>query len=43
MMQLSDSDFQRMARFMQDNYGINLTKKKQLINNRLSLSLTSEG
>ena len=28
MMQLSDSDFQRMARFMQDNYGINLTKKK---------------
>lgn len=43
MMQLSDSDFQRMVRFMQDNYGINLTKKRQLINNRLALSLKTQG
>lgn len=43
MMQLSDADFHRMARFMQDNYGINLTKKKQLINNRLSLSIQNQG
>lgn len=43
MMQLSDSDFERMVRFMQDNYGINLTKKRQLINNRLSLSLITQG
>ena len=43
MMQLSDSDFQRMVRFMHDNYGINLTKKRQLINNRLALSLKNQG
>lgn len=43
MMQLSDSDFQRMAKFMQSNYGINLTKKKQLINNRLATSLKAKG
>lgn len=43
MIQLSDSDFQRMAKFMQDNYGINLTKKKQLIKNRLSMSIRAQG
>ena len=42
-MQLSDSDFHRMVRFMQDNYGINLKQKRLLINSRLSASLQAQG
>ena len=42
-MQLSDSDFQRMVHFMQDNYGINLKQKRLLINSRLSASLQAQG
>lgn len=38
-MSVSDADFQRMVRFIQDNYGIDLSKKKQLITSRLSHSL----
>ena len=30
-MSVSDADFQRMVRFIQDNYGIDLSKKKQLL------------
>ena len=36
-MSVSDADFQRMVRFIQDNYGIDLSKKKQLITSRTSL------
>lgn len=40
---ISDSDFQRLTRFIQTEYGINLTKKRQLITSRLSSSLESRG
>lgn len=43
MMQLSDSDFQRMVSFMQSNFGINLKQKRLLINSRLSASLQAQG
>ena len=42
-MSVSDADFQRMVRFIQDNYGIDLSKKKQLITSRLSHSLRERG
>ena len=42
-MAVSDADFQRMVRFIQDNYGIDLSKKKQLITSRLSHSLRERG
>ena len=40
---ITDADFQRLARFIQENYGIDLTKKRQLITSRLSQSLKSRG
>ncbi len=43
MMQLSDSDFNRLVRFMHDNYGINLKQKRLLINSRLSATLKAQG
>ena len=43
MMQLTDSDFNRLVRFMQENYGINLKQKRLLINSRLSASLQAQG
>ena len=43
MMQLSDSDFHRLVRFVQDNYGINLKQKRLLINSRLSATLQAQG
>lgn len=43
MLPISESDFQRLAHFIQSNYGINLTKKKQLITSRLSNTLTTMG
>lgn len=43
MLPISESDFQRMTSFIQKNYGINLTKKKQLITSRLSNTLTAMG
>ena len=42
-MSVSDADFQRMVRFIQDNYGIDLSKKRQLITSRLSHSLRERG
>lgn len=43
MLTLSEADFQRLVHFIQKNYGINLSKKKQLITSRLSNTLASQG
>lgn len=40
---VSDQDFQRLAHFIQQNYGIDLTKKKALITSRLSHVLKEQG
>ena len=40
---ITDGDFQRMVRFIQDNYGIDLSQKRQLIVSRLSHSLKTRG
>ncbi len=40
---ITDADFQRLVQFMQKNYGIDLSKKKQLITSRLSQSLKTRG
>ncbi len=40
---LSDADFQRLVKFIQTNYGIDLNKKRQLIISRLSNTLTERG
>lgn len=42
-MEISDKDFQRLANFIQSNYGIDLTKKRQLITGRLSTSIRQKG
>lgn len=42
-MMLSDADFNRLVSFVQKNYGINLTQKRQLIVGRLSTTLTTMG
>ena len=42
-MTISDADFVRLTRFVQSNYGINLTQKRQLITSRLSTSLKARG
>lgn len=38
-----DADFNRLTQFIQKEYGINLTKKRQLITSRLSSSLEARG
>lgn len=40
---ISDEDFQRLVRFLQQTYGIDLSKKRQLITSRLSYALRSQG
>ena len=40
---ISDADFQRLVKFIHNNYGIDLSKKRQLITSRLSHSLKSKG
>ena len=40
---ISDSDFSRMVRFVQGNYGIDLHAKRQLINSRLANVVKSKG
>lgn len=40
---ISDADFRRLTGFIQENYGINLTQKRQLITSRLSTSLLKLG
>lgn len=42
-MTISDSDFTRLVNFVQTNYGINLSQKRQLITGRLSLSIKQLG
>ena len=39
MLTISTEDFNRLVKFMKGTYGIDLTKKRQLITGRLSLSL----
>lgn len=43
MMTLSDADFHRLYTHIQTHYGIDLSKKKQLISSRLSHSLAARG
>ena len=43
MLTLTDHDFQRLYAYIKKNYGIDLSKKKQLIVSRLSNSLSSQG
>ena len=43
MLTLTDQDFHRLYTYIQKNYGIDLSKKKQLIASRLSNTLTSQG
>lgn len=40
---MSDGDFHKLVQFIQENYGIDLSKKKQLICSRLSNSLKAKG
>ena len=40
---ISDEEFQRMVAFLQQNYGIDLSKKRQLVVSRLSHSLKRQG
>jgi len=42
-MAISDADFRRMVNFIQSNYGIDLSQKKQLITSRLSPALKKLG
>ncbi|MCI8477720.1 MAG: protein-glutamate O-methyltransferase CheR [Oscillospiraceae bacterium] len=42
-MDISDADFTRLTRFIQSNYGINLSQKKQLITGRLSATIKAKG
>ncbi len=43
MLTLTDSDFQRLYTYIKQHYGIDLSKKKQLIVSRLSHTLSSKG
>ena len=40
---INDTDFHRLVQFIQQNYGIDLSKKRQLIASRLSNSLKERG
>lgn len=42
-MELTDADFTRLYTYIKTNYGIDLSKKKQLISSRLSTTLTQNG
>lgn len=43
MLEITESDFQRLVRFVKQNYGIDLSKKKQLITGRLSNTIIGMG
>ncbi len=43
MLTISTEDFNRLVKFMKGTYGIDLTKKRQLITGRLSGTLVSMG
>ena len=42
-MTISDADFRRLANFVQSNYGIDLSQKRQLITGRLSVTIKQLG
>lgn len=42
-MTISDADFSRLVRFVQTNYGIDLSQKRQLITGRLSAAIRQKG
>lgn len=42
MLTITETDFQRLVRFVKQNYGIDLSKKKQLILGRLSNTILGE-
>ena len=42
-MLISDVDFQRMVTFVKSNYGIDLSRKRQLITGRLSPNHPKDG
>ena len=42
-MTISDADFTRLVKFIQTNYGIDLSQKKQLITGRLSTAIKQRG
>ena len=43
MLKLTDEDFNRLVAYMKKNYGINLDKKRILIEGRLSNMVTQRG
>ena len=43
MLTINDRDFQRLVTFVHQNYGIDLSKKRQLILGRLSNTILSMG
>lgn len=43
MVKLTDADFNRLVSYIKDNYGINLEKKRVLIEGRLAGAVTSSG
>lgn len=43
MLTINDNDFQRLVKFVKQNYGIDLSKKRQLIVGRLSNTIVSLG
>ncbi|MEG1684221.1 MAG: chemotaxis protein CheR, partial [Oscillospiraceae bacterium] len=40
---LTDADFLRLSQFIQKNYGINLSQKRQLITSRLTGAILARG
>lgn len=43
MLTINDNDFHRLVQFVHQNYGIDLSKKRQLITGRLSNTIVSMG
>lgn len=43
MLQIQDKEFTRLTGYLQENFGINLTKKRTLIESRLNNYLTNKG
>ena len=43
MLNISDQDFHRLVNYVKSNYGIDLSKKRQLISGRLSNTITNMG
>lgn len=42
-MEITDGDFRRLVNFIQQHYGIDLSKKRQLISGRLSYTIKAKG